>query len=73
MQVYGKVLEKTPEREWYVAKAMIQKWLDSGLDEGAVARTWNQGNPGPCVKGINKYNVPYDSCTYEKKILALLQ
>ncbi len=42
-------------------------------DEDNVARIWNQGNAGPCVKGTNSKGVKYNSCAYEKKILALLR
>ena len=72
MQVYGKVLEKTPEREWYVAVRMIQKWLDEGYSEAQIALIWNQGNPGECHAGTNSKGVPFNSCDYRDKILALL-
>lgn len=81
MQVYGEIREKTPEREWYVAVTMIERWLESGHDERAIARLWNQGNVGQCVRGVNKHGVRYDSCAYQEAIvnnirnnrLALLQ
>lgn len=68
-QVYGEYREMTPEREWYVAVMMIDGWLNRGYDVGAVARTWNQGNTGPCVRGVNKHNVPYDSCAYQVAVV----
>jgi len=70
-QVFGEVLPKTPEREWLVAVRMIEKWLDQGYDERGIARIWNQGNAGPCVRGINRHNVAYDSCAYEQKVTAI--
>lgn len=71
-QVYGKVLEKTPEREWYVATRMIQKWIDQGYTEGEIALMWNSGRPSNCSAGVNKFGVKYDSCAYKRHVLALL-
>jgi hypothetical protein len=73
MEIYGQVLEKTPDREWYVATRMIQKWLDSGMTEAQIALRWNAGGATRCSAGTNKYGVEYDSCAYQKKILALLR
>jgi hypothetical protein len=72
-KVYGKVLEKTPEREWYVTVKMIEMWLSQGHDADNIARIWNQGNAGPCVKGTNKYGVAYDSCAYERAVVSIYQ
>ena len=69
-EVYGEYREMTPEREWHVATMMIDKWLQQGRDVGAIARTWNQGNAGPCVRGVNKHNVPYDSCKYQIAVVS---
>lgn len=67
--VYGEVRAKTPEREWYVAVTMIEKWLEAGHDERAISRLWNQGNTGPCVRGTNTHGVKYDSCAYQEAIM----
>ena len=69
-QVYGEYREMTPEREWYVAVMMIESWLQQGHDVGAIARTWNQGNTGPCVRGVNKHGVRYDSCAYQVAVVS---
>jgi hypothetical protein len=52
---------------------MIEQWLSEGYDEDDIARIWNQGNAGNCVRGINKHNVPYDSCKYERQVMAIYQ
>jgi len=66
-------MEMTPSREKYVAYKMIEKWLAQGIAPNAISRKWNQGNTGPCRKGVNKYNVEYDSCAYEQKVMAFLR
>lgn len=71
-EVYGEVREMTYSRERYVAYRMIEKWLAQGLDADDIARKWNQGNAGPCITGINSHGVPFDSCAYQKKVLAQL-
>lgn len=48
-------------------------WLQEGLTERQIFLIWNQGNPGQCVRGVNKYGVPYDSCKYADDAVALLQ
>jgi hypothetical protein len=63
----------TPINEYYVALHKIQAHLNQGHDEGDIARIWNQGNAGPCVAGTNKHGVKYDSCAYERKVVALLR
>ena len=72
-RVIGYIAEQTPINELYVALHKIQEHLNAGYDEGDVARIWNQGNAGPCVIGTNSKGVAYNSCLYEKKILALLK
>lgn len=66
-RVIGEVAQQTPINERYVALHKIQAHLNEGYDEAEIARIWNQGNAGPCSKGINKYGVEYDSCLYERK------
>lgn len=70
-KIYGKVMKKTPEREWYVTVKMIELWLSEGYNEGDIARIWNQGNAGPCVRGVNRFGVAYDSCAYEKAVVSI--
>ena len=70
--VYGEVKTKTPEREWFVAVTVIDMWLNEGLSEAQVALRWNAGGARQCSSGVNKYGVKYDSCAYQKKVLAQL-
>jgi len=56
-----------------VALKKIQQHFNQGHDEDNVARIWNQGNAGPCVIGTNSSGVDYNSCAYEKKVLAMLR
>lgn len=72
-RVIGYVADQTPINERYVALHKIQEHLNAGYNEAAVARIWNQGNAGECVRGTNSKGVAYDSCKYEQKILALLR
>lgn len=72
-EVYGEVREITPTRERYVAYKMIEKWLDQGLTASQIARKWNQGHPGACKSGTNRFGVQYDSCAYTEKVIAHLQ
>jgi len=69
----GYVAEQTPATERYVALLKIQSYFEQGHDEDNIARIWNQGNAGPCVRGINSSGVAYDSCSYEQKVLAMLR
>lgn len=71
-RILGYVAEQTPINERYVALHKIQTHLNEGYREAGIARIWNQGNNGPCVRGVNSKGIPYDSCEYEKKFLALL-
>lgn len=70
--VFGYIEKMTPVNEYYVALHKIQYHINQGYDDGDIARIWNQGNPGPCVRGTNSHGVPYDSCSYERKVLAHL-
>lgn len=70
VDVYGEVREQTPQRERYVGYKKIEKWLAEGYDADDIARIWNQGHAGNCRSGTNRHGVRYDSCTYEKKVLA---
>jgi hypothetical protein len=70
--VFGYIEDITPVNEYYVAVRKIQHHIDQGYSNSEIALIWNQGNPSPCKKDINKQGVPYDSCSYEKKVLANL-
>lgn len=72
-KVFGYIEQMTPVNERYVALYKIQEHLNQGYSEAAIARIWNQGNAGPCVRGVNRHNVTYDSCAYEQKFLAQLR
>lgn len=70
--IFGYVENMTPVNEYYVAVRKIQYHLDQGHSDREVILIWNQGNPSPCKAGVNGQGVPYDSCAYEKKVLANL-
>lgn len=70
--VYGTVKEMTPEREFYVVVTLIDRWLQEGLTEAQVALKWNSGQTSRCSSGVNRHGVKYDSCAYQKKVLAML-
>lgn len=71
-QILGYVAPRTLINERYVAVRMVDSWLNQGLSERQIALMWNQGTPGPCRAGVNKYGVPYDSCQYAAKVLAFI-
>lgn len=68
--VFGYVAKMTSSNEYTVAVNKIQYHINQGYGDGDIARIWNQGNPGPCVRGTNSHGVDYDSCAYEAKVLA---
>ncbi len=72
--VYGEVVEQTPQKERYVAYKMIEKWLEQGLSTAQIAATWNSGSPHNWEhkKGINKHGVAYNVPEYVKQVLAQL-
>lgn len=71
--VLGYVAEQTPATEYYVALKKIQHHINQGYSDADIARIWNQGNAGACVRGTNSSGVAYDSCAYEKKVMAYLR
>lgn len=73
IEVYGEYREKTPTRERYVATKMIERWIEQGMTDAQIALRWNAGGATQCSAGINKHGVAYDSCAYQKKVLAMLQ
>ena len=72
-RVLGYVAPQTPVNEKYVALHKIQAHLNQGYDEDDVIRIWNQGHAGACSAGINSHGVAYNSCAYERKVLAQLR
>ena len=69
----GYVAPQTEINERCVALYKIQQHLNEGYSDAAIARIWNQGNAGQCVRGTNKWGVKYDSCAYERKVMAYLR
>lgn len=72
IEVYGHVAEQTPAAAEHVTLTKVQRWLDEGLTARQIFLIWNQGHPGQCKAGVNKHNVPFDSCAYAAKALAKL-
>lgn len=72
-EIYGSVVEQTPEAAEYVTLAKVQRWLDAGYTPRQIFLIWNQGNAGKCKAGVNKLGVPYDSCAYADGAVLLLQ
>jgi hypothetical protein len=72
-RVFGYIEKQTDVNEHYVALHKIQAHLNEGYNDRQVALIWNQGNAGPCRAGTNKHGVKFDSCAYEKKVVALLR
>ena len=73
VEVYGSVVEQTPEAAEYVTRTKVQRWLDDGYTPRQIFLIWNQGNPGKCISGWNSHNVYYDSCAYAEEALAILE
>ena len=68
----GYIAPQTEINERFVALYKIQYHLNEGYDNDDIARIWNQGNAGKCVTGTNRWGVAYDSCAYERKVMAYL-
>jgi hypothetical protein len=71
-EVFGYIEKQTPINEEYVALHKIQKYLNQGYSEAQISLVWNQGHAGACKSGINRQGVAYDSCAYQRKVLAHL-
>lgn len=71
--VLGYIADQTPTNEYYVAVHKIQYHLNQGHDERDIALIWNQGHSGQCRSGVNSHGVSYDSCAYERKVMAYLR
>lgn len=73
IEVYGEVLEQTPENAEYVVRSMIEKWIEKGYSDRDIFLIWNQGNRGDCREGINRHGVAFNSCAYAEKALEMLE
>lgn len=73
LEVYGEVREMTPDRERYVATKMIEKWVGSGMSVSQIALRWNAGGATRCSSGYNRHGVWYDSCKYQRHVLAMYE
>jgi hypothetical protein len=62
----------TDSTEHYVVLRKVQGWLDDGYSASQIALMWNQGHTGQCSAGVNKHGAPYDSCAYQRLVLANL-
>ena len=71
--VIGYIADQTPSNEYYVAVHKIQYHLNQGYGESQIALIWNQGNASACKSGVNSQGVSYNSCAYERKVMALLR
>lgn len=67
--VLGYVPPHTDTNHFYVAARLIEKMLEQGYSARQIAWWWNSGRTDKCIKGINKNNVPYDSCAYADTVL----
>jgi len=70
-RVLGYVATRTPVNEAYVTVKMMDEYLVYHTP-AQISQIWNTGRAGPCIKGVNKKGIPYDSCKYEKNVLAML-
>lgn len=72
MDVLGYVAPQTRVNELYVTTVVVQQWLDDGYTVGEIALKWN--HPAAlvygCSAGTNSQGVKYDSCEYERSLLA---
>lgn len=73
-QVLGYVAPMTPVNAEYVATVKVQEWLNEGRSPEKILLAWNAGEGATkCKKGVNKLGVKYDSCSYVKKGLQLIE
>lgn len=67
---YGSTtIEATPEVQDTLAQKELTSLFDKGYSIYQVALIWNQGHPGKCSKGINKYGAKFNSCDYAESIV----
>lgn len=70
--VIGYVVPMSDINTKYVATVKVQEWLDEGQTPERIFMNWNAGEGKKhCSKGTNK-GVYFDSCSYIKKGLSLL-
>lgn len=72
-KVFGYEVEQTDKNAKIVIESMVNSWLDKGFTPRQIFLIWNQGNPGQCKAGINKFGVSYDSCAYADYGVVLLE
>lgn len=68
--ILGEVRPMEPNVERYVAVKMVERWLVKGYTAAEIPLLWNQGHAGKCSSGVNRHDVAYDSCDYQKKVLS---
>jgi hypothetical protein len=69
----GYVAELTEVNGLYVGYLAIIDFLERGLTPAQIALAWNAGEAArTCSRGINRHNVPFDSCAHVEKVLAYL-
>lgn len=72
-QILGYEAPVTKINARYIAARKIQEWLDDGKTPQQILLYWNAGEGAKkCSKGVNKYKVKFDSCSYVQKGMALL-
>jgi len=71
-QVFGEVVEMTPENERAVVLAKVSGWLNKGMTPEQIFLAWQQGDYSQCRSGINSHGVKFDSCDYVSDAMAKL-
>jgi len=68
-------LPMTHANEHYVAVSMIDTWLKSGVTVAQAVLRWNHpaGLHYGCSKGVNAHGVEWNSCNYQRQVLALIE
>ena len=69
IQVLGYVAEPTPVNQEYIATVKLGQLAEQRpIDKVALA--WNAGEKATkCSKGVNRWNQPFDSCSYVQKAM----
>lgn len=66
-------LPMTFENEYNLMVTVNTLYLEKGYTPYQVALLHNQGHMGKCSKGINKYGVKFDSCSYAQSIASSIK
>ena len=66
-------LPLTPENEMKVMNKEVTEMLEQGRTVYDIAMKHNSGHFGKCSKGVNKFGVAYDSCSYTQSIISLVE